>query len=113
MGVDGLAPDADRQPVGGLLAPWHLLCLQPAVGHPEHGAAEQQQQRYLAAVQAGEVPGRPDLQVIAEHHRQVELDAAGEAGHHDRHVGELQRPERLGPALRLAEEIVQPLGLGG
>jgi hypothetical protein len=111
VGVDGLR----QMLIGSRWRPCSTApaALEPAVGHAEHGAAEEQQQRYLAIVQAGEVPGRADLQVVAEHHRQVKLDAAGEAGDHDRHVGELQRPERLGPALRFAEEVVQPLGLGG
>ena len=110
--IDRLTPDADREAIGRLLAPRHLLDLQPAVDHGEHRAAEQQQQRNLARVQAGEVPGRADLQVVGERHGQVELGAAGEAGNHDRHRGELQRLERVGPALGLAEQIVQPLGLG-
>jgi len=110
--IDGLAPDADGEAVGRLLAPRHLLDLQPAPGGAEHGAAEQQQQRDLAGLQAGEVPDRADLQVVTEHHGQVELGAAGEAGHHDGHGGELQRAQGFRPALRVAEQVVEPLRLG-
>ena len=37
--------------------------------------------------------------------------AAGKAGHHRRHGGELQRLQRVGPALGVAEKVVQPFRL--
>src|SRR5215467_14721187 len=112
MRVNSLAPGAERQPVLGFLTPRHLLNHQLAVGRPEHGAAEQEQQWHLAAVEAGEVPGRADLEVITELDRQIDVDAAGKAGDHRRHGCELHGLERVRPALGIAEKVVQPLRLG-
>src|SRR6266567_9637229 len=52
VGVDGRAPGGQRQPVGRLLVPLHLLHGQPAVAGGEDGAAEKQEQRYLTGFQA-------------------------------------------------------------
>jgi hypothetical protein len=110
MGVDGLAPDTDREPVTRLLAPRHLRDGHPPVRRAEHGPAEQQEQRNVAAVQAGEVPRGADLHVVGQRHRQIDLATSGESRNHDRDVRELHRLERVGPALGVAEQVVQPLG---
>ena len=110
--VDKLAPDRHRHPVRGLGAPRHQLDREARLGGHEHGAAEQQDQRDRAVVEAVQVTGRGHLQVVGARHRQVDLGHRGEAGDHDRDRGELDRLDRLGPAGRVAEQVVQAFGLG-
>src|SRR5690242_9439941 len=60
-----------------------------------------------------EVAGRGDLQVVRARDRKVDLDAAGETRNHRSNVGELKRLERLRPARRLPEQVVELSGLSG
>ena len=110
--VDEVAPDRYRHPVRGLGAPRHELDREARLGGDEDGAAEQQQHRDRSVVQALQVAGRGDLQVVGARHREVDLGHRGEAGDHRRDRGELDRLDRLGPAGRVAEQVVQPLRLG-
>jgi len=112
VGVDSFAPGAERKPVLCVLAPRHLLHPELAVSGAKHGAAEQEQQRNLSGVEAREVASRADLEVIAELDRQIDIDTAGEARDHGRHGGELHGLERVRPALRIAEKVIQALRLG-
>ena len=111
--VDEVAPDTDRHPVGGLGAPRHELDREARLGGDEDGAAEQHQQRDQAVVQALQVAGRGHLQVVSARHRQVDLGHVAERGDHRRDRGELDRLDRVGPAGRVAEQVVQPLRFGG
>ena len=109
--VDELAPDGHRHPVGGFGAPRHQLDREALLGGHEHGAAEQHQQRDRAVVQALQVAGRSHLQVVGARHRELDLGHRGERGDHRGHRGQLDRLDRVGPARRVAEQVVQPLRL--
>ena len=56
---------------------------------------------------------RRDLEVVGARDRQVDLGRAGEAGDHRRDVRPQERPQRVAPPRRLAEELDEPLLLVG
>ncbi len=117
LGGHHLRPHVDREPERGLRAPRDQADLHPGRGVGglvEHGAAEEQEQRDLAALgETAEVPGRGDLGVEGQRHLEHDLVVTGERGGHGRDRRQLHRVERATPALRVAEQLDQAGLLAG
>ena len=105
-------PDGHRQAVGRLLVPGDLLDRSDPLLVEERRPREQDDEGDLTVVEAVEVLGRRDLEVVRQRDGDIELDRPGERRDHLRHVGELHGFIVSRPAGALAEQVADPTGLG-
>ena len=70
-------------------------------------------ERDLAIFEGREILGRGDVEVERARHGEVDDGAAGERRDDQARVRPEQPAQRLAPARRLAEEVEEPLLLGG
>ena len=111
--VHHLPPDAHRQWIRGFLAPRRSAGRRTRSVLGERGTAEQEDQRYLAVVERVQVLRRRDLEVVGALDRQLDLGGPDEPRDHGRRVRPQERPQRVAPLRRLAEELQEVLLLLG
>ena len=107
--VHHLPPDTDRHAVSSFLFPGNLHGLQPArFVFIKDGAAEIARDGHRVIVESGKVFGSGDVEIESARHLQIRGNALIERRNDDARVRPQKAAQRLAPALRLSEKILQP-----
>lgn len=110
--IHQLAPDPDRQPVGGVFVPGELAHTHSGLPFGEDRAVEQEQERDFTVAQRMKILGGGHFEVVGTGHVQIDFGAALKTAHHHIGVRPQKGLERIAPLRESAEQLLQTFFFG-